>query len=123
MRNNGPVLLTFAGILLSSLGFAQQPQPAQPQPAQTAQPAQKPQPRNAPAEVGNTPTPNDMYCSGFITTERVPDKIFVAAGHNTPDQSRYAGKSDVIFLHGPGLKEGERYQIVRHVRDTNHYEI
>ncbi len=123
MRNNGPVLLTFAGILLSSLGFAQQPQPAQPQPAQTAQPAQKPQPRNAPAEVGNTPTPNDMYCSGFITTEKLPDKIFVAGGHNTPDQSRYAGKSDVIFLHGPGLKEGERYQIVRHVRDTNHYEI
>jgi hypothetical protein len=123
MRNNGPVLLTFAGILLSSLGFAQQPQPAQPQPAEKLQSAQKPQPRNAPAEVGNTPTPNDMYCSGFITTEKVPDKIFVAGGHNTPDQSRYAGKSDVIFLHGPGLKEGERYQIVRHVRDTNHYEI
>jgi hypothetical protein len=123
MRNNGPVLLTFAGILLSSLGFAQQPQPAQPQPAQTPQPAQKPQPRNAPAQVGNTPTPNDMYCSGFITTEKVPDKIFVAAGHNSPDQSRYAGQSDVIFLHGHGMKEGERYQIVRHVRDTNHYEI
>jgi outer membrane protein OmpA-like peptidoglycan-associated protein len=123
MRNNGPVLLTFAGILFSSMGFAQQPQPAQPQPAQMPQQAQKPQPRNAPAEVGNTPTPNDMYCSGFITTEKVPDKIFVAAGHNSPDQSRYAGKSDIIFLHGPGLKEGERYQIVRHVRDTNHYEI
>jgi outer membrane protein OmpA-like peptidoglycan-associated protein len=129
MRINRPVLLTFASILFANLGFAQQPQPAQPQPAQTAQPAQtpqaaqKPQPRNAPAEVGNTPTPNDMYCSGFITTEKVPDKIFVAAGHNTPDQSRYAGKSDIIFLHGTGLKEGERYQIVRHVKDTNHYEI
>ena len=123
MRKNGPVLLTFAGILFSSLGFAQQPQPAQPQPAQTPQPAQKSQPRNAPAEVGNTPTPNDMYCSGFITTEKLPDKIFVAAGHNSPDQSRYAGKSDVIFLHGHDIKEGERYQIVRHVKDTNHYEI
>jgi len=117
MRKNGPVLLTFAGILFWSLGFAQQPQPAQ------AQPAQKPQPRNAPAEVGNTPTPNDMYCSGFITTEKIPDKLFVAAGHNSPDQSRYAGKSDVIFLHGHDIKEGERYQIVRHVKDTNHYEI
>ena len=117
MRKNGPVLLTFAGLLFWSLGFAQQPQPAQ------AQPAQKPQPRNAPAEVGNTPTPNDMYCSGFITTEKIPDKLFVAAGHNSPDQSRYAGKSDVIFLHGHDIKEGERYQIVRHVKDTNHYEI
>jgi len=120
MRNNRPVLPMFAGVLCASilfvnLGYAQQPQPAQP--------AQKTQPRNASAEVGNTPTPNDMYCSGFITTEKVPDKIFVAAGHNTPDQSRYAGKSDVIFLHGPGLKEGERYQIIRHVKDTNHYEI
>jgi hypothetical protein len=121
MRINRPVLLMFAGILFASvlfakLGFAQQPQPAQ-----ATQPAQKAQPHAA--EVGNTPTPNDMYCSGFITTEKVPDKIFVAAGHNTPDQSRYAGKSDVIFLHGPGLKEGERYQIIRHVKDTNHYEI
>jgi hypothetical protein len=129
MRKNGPVLLTFAGILFASLGFAQQPQPAQPQPAQTTQPAQTPQaaqkaqPRNAPAEVGNTPTPNDMYCSGFITTEKLPDKIFVAGGHNSPDQSRYAGQSDIIFLHGHDIKEGERYQIVRHVRDTNHYEI
>ncbi|HVG91689.1 MAG TPA: hypothetical protein VNB54_09385, partial [Alphaproteobacteria bacterium] len=125
MRNKRPVLPMFAGVLFASIlfaniffanvGFAQQPQPAQP--------AQKTQPRNGSAEVGNTPTPNDMYCSGFITTEKVPDKIFVAAGHNTPDQSRYAGKSDVIFLHGPGMKEGERYQIVRHVKDTNHYEI
>jgi hypothetical protein len=64
-----------------------------------------------------------MYCSGYLTNEKLPDKIFVAAGHNSPDQSRFAGTSDVVFLHGPGIKEGERYQIVRHVRDTNHYEI
>jgi hypothetical protein len=64
-----------------------------------------------------------MYCSGFITTEKVPDKLFVAAGHNSPDQSRYAGASDTIFIHGPGMKEGDRYQIVRRVKDTNHYEI
>jgi hypothetical protein len=117
MRNFGPVRLAIAGILFSSLGFSQQTQPAQAQPAQnTAQ-------RGGPAKVGNTPTPNDMYCSGYLTTEKVPDKIFVAAGHNSPDQSRFAGKSDVIFLHGSGMKEGDRYQIVRHVRDTNHYEI
>src|SRR5947209_5760217 len=81
------------------------------------------QPRSAGTVVGNTPTPTDMYCSGFITTEHVPDKLFVAAGHNSPDQSRYAGTTDVIYIHGPGMKVGDRYQIVRHVRDTNHYEI
>jgi outer membrane protein OmpA-like peptidoglycan-associated protein len=109
--------ILLSGILLSNLGFSQQTQPAQPQPAQ------KPQQHGANFDVGNMPTPNDMYCSGYITTEKVPDKIFVAAGHNSPDQSRFAGVSDVIFLHGQGMKEGDRYQIIRHVKDTNHYEI
>lgn len=117
MRKIRPVLLGVAGMLLSSLSFSQQTQPAQ------GQSAQQPAPRSQPAHVGNTPTSNDMYCSGYLTNEKLPDKIFVAAGHNSPDQSRFAGTSDVVFLHGPGIKEGERYQIVRHVRDTNHYEI
>ena len=130
MKNFKLAPLVLAGIVLSNVGFSQQPQPAQPEPAQTqpaqpqpVQPALKAQEHAANLNVGNTPTRSDMYCSGFLTNEKVPDKLFVAAGHNSPDQSRYAGKSDVIFLHGPGLKEGERYQIVRHVKDTNHYEI
>ncbi|MGZ4854999.1 MAG: OmpA family protein [Candidatus Angelobacter sp.] len=120
MKNFGLVPLALAGMLLSNLGFSQQTQPAQPQPAQ---PAQRSQEHAANLDVGNTPTRSDMYCSGFLTTEKVPDKMFVAAGHNSPDQTRYAGVSDVIFIHGEGMKEGERYQIVRHVKDTNHYEV
>ena len=117
MRKIRPVLFGVAGILLTGLSYSQQTQPAQ------GQPAQPPAPKSQPAQVGNTPTSNDMYCSGYLSKEKLPDKIFVAAGHNSPDQSRFAGTSDVIFLHGPGIKEGDRYQIVRHVRDTNHYEI
>ncbi|HZI58105.1 MAG TPA: hypothetical protein VFF39_15085, partial [Verrucomicrobiae bacterium] len=105
-----------SGALLSNLGFSQA-QPAQPQPAQKAQL------HAANLDVGNVPTASDMYCSGFISTEKIPDKLFVAAGHNSPDQTRYAGQSDLIFIHGQGMKEGERYQIVRHVQDKNHYEI
>jgi outer membrane protein OmpA-like peptidoglycan-associated protein len=102
-----------SGTLLSNLGFSQA-QPAQPQKAQQ---------HAANLDVGNVPTASDMYCSGFISTEKIPDKLFVAAGHNSPDQTRYAGQSDLIFIHGQGMKEGERYQIVRHVQDKNHYEI
>ena len=115
MRKYG-LLLTFAGIV-STLGFSQQTQPAQPQPAQ------KPLQHAMNPDVGNVPTPNDMYCSGYITTEKLPDKLFVAAGHNSPDQTRFAGQSDVIFIHGAGMKEGDRYQIVRHVKDINRYEF
>ncbi|HWF04268.1 MAG TPA: hypothetical protein VHA06_11300 [Candidatus Angelobacter sp.] len=113
MKKTGLVVLAFAGIL-SNLAFSQ---------AQPAQPPQRQQQHTADMSAGDVPTPSDMYCSGFITTEKVSDKLFVAAGHNSPDQSRYAGASDVIFIHGQGMKEGERYQIVRHVKDTNHYEI
>jgi outer membrane protein OmpA-like peptidoglycan-associated protein len=120
MRNFGLVPLALAGMLFSNLGYSQQTLPAQPQPVQ---PAQRSQEHAANLDVGNTPTRTDMYCSGFLTTEKVSDKMFVAAGQNSPDQTRFAGSSDVIYIHGQGMKEGDRYQIVRHVKDTNHYEI
>src|ERR1044071_9919589 len=114
MRKSGLALLAVAGLVLFNTGYAQQTQPT-PTPAPAA--------RSGNLSVGNIPTPNDMYCSGFITNEHVSDKLFVAAGHNSPDQSRYAGLSDVIFIHGQGMKPGERYQIIRHVKDPNHYEV
>ena len=130
MKNFKLVTLVLAGMVLSNMGFAQQPQPAQPQPAQTlpaqpqaVQPALRSQEHAANLDVGNTPTRSDMYCSGFLTNEKIPDKLFVAGGHNSPDQTRYAGASDTIFIHGQGMKEGDRYQIVRHVKDTNDYEV
>jgi outer membrane protein OmpA-like peptidoglycan-associated protein len=125
MKNFKFMPLVLAGMLLSTLGFSQQPQPAQTQPAQpqAVQPAQRPQEHTANLNVGNTPTRSDMYCSGFLTNEKVPSKLFVAGGHNSPDQTRFAAAIDTIFIHGQGIKEGDRYQIVREVKDTNHYEM
>lgn len=74
-------------------------------------------------DVGTVPTPADMYCSGFISSDKVSESNYVAAGWNSPDQTRYAGISDTIYIHGHGLKEGDLYQIVRHVKDPNHYEL
>ncbi len=125
MKNFKMVPLVLAGMVLSNLSFSQQPQPAQTQPAQpqAVQQAQRPQEHAANLNVGNTPTRSDMYCSGFLTNEKVPNKLFVAAGHNSPDQTRFAAAIDTIFIHGQGIKEGDRYQIVRLVKDTNHYEM
>ena len=112
MRKTGLILIlvVVAGTFLPKLGYSQQPQ---------ATPAQV---RSGNINVGNAPTQNDMYCSGYITSEHVSDKLFVAAGANSPDQTRYAGPADTIFIHGSGMKAGERYQIIRHVKDVNHYE-
>src|SRR5215472_17642025 len=83
-------------------------------------PAQKGQRTNL--NIGNSPTLADMYCSGFITADKVPTEHFVAAGWNSPDQTRYASLADVMYLHGPNMKEGDRFAILRHVKDPNHYE-
>src|SRR5690348_7662885 len=86
--------------------------------------AQQPQTSQTQAlNIGNTPTPADIYCSGFISSDRVPSQNFVMAGWNSPDQTRYASPIDIVYIHGHNLKEGDRYEIVRHVKDPNHYEL
>ncbi len=106
------MLLVLAGTMMG-----QKPAPAPP----AGQPA--PAVRTAALDVGTVPTPADMYCSGFISSDKVSESNYVAAGWNSPDQTRYAGVSDTIYIHGRGLKEGDLYQIVRHVKDPNHFEL
>jgi outer membrane protein OmpA-like peptidoglycan-associated protein len=72
--------------------------------------------------IGNTPTPADMYCSGFITTHKVPTDHYVAAGWNSPDQTRYGALVDYIYIRGRDIKVGDRYEIVRQVKDPDRYE-
>ncbi|HYX52567.1 MAG TPA: OmpA family protein [Candidatus Limnocylindrales bacterium] len=90
---------------------------------QSAAPQQIQKMRAQNLNIGNTPTPADMYCAGFISSEKVPDSHFVAGGWNTPDQTRFAGTADYVYLHGKDFKEGDRYQIVRRVRDPNAYSM
>jgi len=111
MRKLGSIWL--ASVFLASASFSQQT--SQPQPAVNMVAAS--------LNLGSAPTPSDMYCSGYLTTEKVSNKLYVAGGHNSPDQTIYAGNSDTIFIHGQGIKEGERYQILRHVQDRNNYEL
>lgn len=73
-------------------------------------------------ESANAPTASDMYCSGYITSEKVPETHYVVGGWNSPDQTKYASSNDWMYIYGAGLKEGDKLQIVRRVRDPNSYE-
>ena len=76
------------------------------------------------ASTANAPTPSDMYCGGFIASEKVPNDRYVVGGWNSPDQTRYASQSvDVLYIHGRDIKEGDRFSIVRRAQDPNHYEF
>src|SRR5262249_11500096 len=72
--------------------------------------------------IGNAPTLAELYCSGFITTDKVPDTHYVAAGWNSFDQTRYGAAVDYVYIHGRDMKVGDRFTIVRHVKDPNIYQ-
>jgi outer membrane protein OmpA-like peptidoglycan-associated protein len=73
--------------------------------------------------AANTPTASDLYCGGFITNQHVPTDHYIAAGWNSPNQTRYAAPVDYIYIHGRDIREGDRFSIVRPARDINHYEF
>jgi outer membrane protein OmpA-like peptidoglycan-associated protein len=105
----------FALLVLSVWAIAQQPQ-------QPSAPAQTPVKQSRGASVATTPTPSDLYCSGFITTEKIPEARYVVGGLDTPHQSQYSSLTANIFVHGQGMKEGDRFEFVREVKDPDHFE-
>src|SRR5215468_10784246 len=84
-RTRGGTMKQAVLILVALSGFAQ---------------GQKLTVKGGQATVSNTPTPNDMYCSGFITTQALPETSYVAGGWNSPDQAHFAGATDYVYVYG-----------------------
>jgi hypothetical protein len=74
-----------------------------------------------PAERVQAPTYSDLYCSGFISKQTLPDANFVAGGLQTPTTTKFV-RGDMIYMHGSGYSAGAEYQIVRALRDLNEYQ-
>jgi outer membrane protein OmpA-like peptidoglycan-associated protein len=110
--------LGFALLALSTICLGQNPQ--------TAPPAQKPgstiQARaveHAHPNAGYKPNQRDMYCSGFITSAKVPDGRYIVAGRDSYEQDGYAEPTARIFIKGTGFNVGDRFEIVRPVRNLS----
>lgn len=102
-------------LAFTALGFAPATEAQQPIDVQTT--------RHSELKVSDTPSEEDIYCSGFITTHRVPETLHVVGGQNSPDQARYAGAGDRVFIWGAArVKAGDRLQILRPVHDPDRYE-
>ena len=93
--------------------------------AQEAPPAQAPQPQPQPKVAATNriareqaPTYSDVYCGGFITNQKVPETNFIAAGWDTPEQTRFADR-EYVYITGGGFQQDARYMIVRHLKDPN----
>jgi hypothetical protein len=59
-----------------------------------------------------------MYCSGFVTRDSIPRTNYVLGAKESPHEDRFPGRTR-LFLAGPGLVEGQRYSILRQIRDPN----
>jgi len=77
---------------------------------------------NTPFVRFQTPTAADIYCSGFITKERVPDANYVNGGLETPTSTKFE-IGELVYLAGGGYQTGQLYSVVRELRDVNEYEI
>jgi hypothetical protein len=75
-----------------------------------------------PTERVQTPTYADVYCSGFISKQTLPDANFVTGGLETPSTTKFT-RGDLIYMQGTGYSAGAEYEIVRALRDVNEYEM
>jgi hypothetical protein len=75
-----------------------------------------------PTERVQTPTYADLYCSGFINKQSLPDANYVAGGLETPSTTKFT-RGDMIYMQGTGYSAGAEYEIVRALKDLNRYEM
>lgn len=88
----------------------------------TAPPGTQPTTVSFPFERIQTPTPVDLACAGFISKQLVPNGNFVAGDLYTPSDTKNSN-GEVVYLAGKGYEVGQKYTIVRELRDPNRYEI
>ncbi len=75
-----------------------------------------------PFERIQTPTAVDLACAGFVSKQLVPNANFVAGNLYTPIDTKNSN-GEIIYLAGKGYEIGQKYTIVRELRDPNRYEL
>jgi hypothetical protein len=74
-----------------------------------------------PFERIQTPTAVDLACAGFISKQLLPNSRFVAGDLYTPSTTKNTN-GEVVYLTGNGYEIGQKYMIVRELRDPNRRE-
>ena len=72
------------------------------------------------AQSYTPPFPNDVYCSGIVTTDSVPQSTFVVTGEQSGTRLTYV-LGDVIYINkgsDQGAKVGDEFSLVRPVSDS-----
>lgn len=74
-----------------------------------------------PVQPPNHPWSTSVYCSGFYTTQKVPDDLRLVSGEQSAYKIAFASR-DIVYLSkgiNQGVKEGDRFSVVRQEEDPN----
>jgi hypothetical protein len=72
-----------------------------------------------PAPRANQPDHNQVYCSGFVTDQKVADDIRLISGEQSNIKIAFA-RGDYVYINrgmNQGVREGDRFMAVRPVKD------
>jgi hypothetical protein len=75
---------------------------------------------NAQQPARNTPAPADLYCSGLVTDQPVPNDSYVISGENSRYKSTFF-LGDYVYINRGGengVKVGDQFEVVRPVKDV-----
>jgi hypothetical protein len=109
-------------LCLAIAARAQEPASASGQAELNAPARTQPTTVSFPFERIQTPTAVDLACAGFVSKQLVPNSNFVAGDLYTPSDTK-TSNGEVVYLAGKGYEVGQKYTVVRELRDPNRYEI
>lgn len=71
-------------------------------------------------EKAFAPGPNELYCSGVVTTEAVPRDVYVITGEESNHRITFDEGENVFINKGSqqGVKVGDEFSVVRPVKDS-----
>jgi hypothetical protein len=109
-------------LLIFCLAIAAYAQETAPQQAELVPPVgTEPTTISFPFERIQTPTAVDLTCAGFVSKQLVPNANFVAGDLYTPSDTKNSN-GEVVYLAGKGYQVGQKYTVVRELRDPNRFE-
>src|SRR3954470_13915116 len=65
---------------------------------------------------------SDLYCSGFVSSQKYSRANHVTGGLTSPHSTRFAEREH-IYLAGGGYSVGSVYAVLREMKDANKFEI
>jgi hypothetical protein len=69
----------------------------------------------------NTPSEADVYCSGAVTDQAIPNDTYIISGENSRYKNTFLPGDNIYLNHGQaqGIRVGDQFEVLRPIHDMN----